>query len=169
MSDIPKVSHQTTHLLCSRECVRLSSIYTTDRIRERIWTKSVPVPWSGCWLWDGRINKAGYGILQLGNQDLAHRVSYEAFESKIPNGLTLDHLCRVRCCVNPDHLEMTTMRENTLRGESFSAKNARKDYCSNGHPLSGNNLKIGPSGRRCCRACWRARSRAYQIKKRRAV
>jgi hypothetical protein len=81
-----------------------------------------PLPWTGCWLWDGRrFSRNGYGrVWHDGKERQAHRVTYELLVGPIPQGLILDHLpkCRVRCCVNPDHLEPVTHRTNTLRGEA---------------------------------------------------
>lgn len=72
---------------------------------------------TGCWIWVGRLNRNGYGRICLGGREpMAHRVSYELHVGPIPDGLVLDHLCRVRCCVNPFHLEPVTVQVNTLRG-----------------------------------------------------
>jgi hypothetical protein len=76
----------------------------------------------------------------------------------IPEGKQLDHLCRNRACINPEHLEPVTAKENILRGESFSAKNARKTHCIHGHELSGDNLRILKHGR-VCLECRRTKDR----------
>ena len=89
---------------------------------------------------------------------LAHRWSYEYHVGPIPDGLQLDHLCRVRHCVNPQHLEPVTARENTLRGMSFVAHLAARTECINGHPLTGGNLRMEGTVRRC-RACKREEAR----------
>ena len=85
---------------------------------------------------------------------------------EVPKGLQLDHLCRVRDCVNPYHLEAVTQQENILRGESASAKHARKTHCINGHPLSGDNLYLRPDrgdrAGRACRECQRIRNKARE-------
>ncbi len=92
-----------------------------------------------CWLWIGSINGHGYGRIGVGGKFgpavLAHRVSYELKNGLIPNGLTIDHLCRVRACVNPSHLEAVSLAENKRRGFSFGAINARQDprFCLRGH------------------------------------
>ena len=100
-----------------------------------------------CWLWRGYLNGQGYGSIRwMGRQWRAHRLVYELTVGSIPPGLTLDHLCRVRHCVNPDHLEPVTNRVNLLRGESPSARHARKTHCPLGHEYT-----IWPS--ESCRRC----------------
>lgn len=112
---------------------------------------------NGCWEWVGAHKQAGYG--QWGRTDCAHRVMYEKVRGPIPKWLHLDHLCRNKGCVNPDHLEAVTQRENTLRGESPAAQRARATHCKNGHPYDGTNTYNRPDrpiGRgRYCRACRR--------------
>lgn len=114
---------------------------------------------TGCWEWQYSKSHDGYGLFGMnGLQRYAHRVVYELLVGKIPDGLTLDHLCRNRCCVNPAHLEPVTLLENMSRGESFCAKNKRKTHCLRGHPLFGDNLRLKNregSIRRVCRACHR--------------
>lgn len=93
----------------------------------------------------------------------AHRKVYEWLRGTVPLGLTLDHLCRHRWCVNPDHLEMCSMRENILRGEGVAAKRARQTHCIHGHELTEENTyhrPDRPKGRgRMCRACIKALAR----------
>src|SRR5690349_14827083 len=114
-------------------------------IEVRFWEKIAPEPNSGCWLWVGAVNDRGYG--QISNEApsrkkiYAHRFSYELHKGPIQSGLDLDHLCRVRCCVNPDHLEPVTRLENVRRGDD-GAKNRGKTHCPQGHPYSGHNLII---------------------------
>lgn len=92
-----------------------------------------------CWLWIGGKDYDGYGIFKSnGRSHRAHRFAYELLVGPIPDGLTLDHLCRVTCCVNPKHLEPVTTRVNTLRGTGPPAVNARRVLCVNGHPLPPN-------------------------------
>ncbi len=79
--------------------------------------RRVEIDDAGCWLWVGKVNRGGYGVTSVaGKTRSAHRVSYEWHVGPIPIGLDLDHLCRVRRCVNPDHLEPVTRRENINRG-----------------------------------------------------
>lgn len=97
----------------------------------------------------------------------AHRVSFEHYKHPIPQGLTLDHLCRVTRCVNPDHLEPVTQRENLLRGLTIQARNAKKKRCDHGHWLEGHNLIHRKDGKgRQCRACIYRRSKEYLARKR---
>lgn len=94
---------------------------------------------------------------------LAHRAAYEAFVGPIPKGLTIDHLCRNTRCVNPSHLEPTTIKENVMRGMAVSAINSRKTTCKRGHPLSGSNLYLSSKGYRTCATChntWTRQKRA---------
>ncbi len=113
----------------------------------------------GCWEWTGKIAKdTGYGhhvtcCNAKHKHHLAHRYSYELYVGKIPEGLCIDHLCRNRKCVNPQHLEPVTMRENILRGNSIAAINSKKTHCHKNHKLSGRNLYITPDGRRQCKKC----------------
>ncbi|HUG51227.1 MAG TPA: HNH endonuclease signature motif containing protein [Terrimesophilobacter sp.] len=108
-----------------------------------------------CWQWIGTIEKrTGYGRFRLGGRtELAHRASYRMHVGEIPPGKYLDHLCRVRNCVNPAHLEPVTAQVNTDRGLA-----AKKDECSKGHPMKGDNLGVRSDGRRYCKACSRLRS-----------
>lgn len=108
-----------------------------------------------CWLWTGAKKGRGYGAAYVnGKTTIAHRAVYELMKGPIPDGMTLDHLCRNRGCVNPAHLEPVTNKENILRGISFSAINARKTACDYGHAFTPANTYMGPSGRECrtCRA-----------------
>jgi hypothetical protein len=88
---------------------------------------------------------------------LAHRVSYERYVGPIPEGAHLDHLCRNRACVNPEHLEPVSVQTNILRGVSPSAVNAAKTECLRGHPFDDENTYVCPAGKRRCRACKTAR------------
>lgn len=117
---------------------------------------------SNCWVWAGRRNDKGYGIIKKGEKiTLAHRLVYTTLVGPIPPGLTLDHLCRVRECVNPAHLEPVTLSENCRRGESPMARHARKTSCVNGHPFNEENTCRSQDSRgrwrRACRVCDRVR------------
>lgn len=108
---------------------------------------------SGCWLWTGARDTGGYGIFtHLGANCGAHRWGYQHHVGAVPAGLVLDHLCRVRHCVNPAHLEPVTSQENTLRGETLAAANLAKTHCPQGHPYDEANTQWY-GGRRYCRGC----------------
>jgi hypothetical protein len=98
-----------------------------------------PEPNTGCWFWTGALRE-GYGLYServngKTRSQNAHRAVYRALVGEIPSALQLDHLCRVRCCVNPDHLEPVTQRENILRGQGVAAEHAKRTTCKNGHQL----------------------------------
>lgn len=122
----------------------------------------------GCWLWLGAtaLKRSGHGLFNRGEKTVyAHRFAYELVVGPIPPGLTLDHFrmnpgprhapCSTSC-VNPAHLEPVTSSDNTLRGKSLAAKNARKTHCKRGHAFTPGNtrprLKLGRPGRNC-RTC----------------
>lgn len=122
-----------------------------------------------CWPWLASLNNSGYGHFKVKSKiPGAHRVSYTLLVGDIPQGLQLDHLCKNRKCVNPAHLEPVTQRENTLRGESFSAVCARKTICPQGHPYDDSNTSYY-KGSRCCRECARLKARRIRAKARKAV
>lgn len=121
---------------------------------ERLWERAIPEPNSGCLLWTGYVQpQRGYGMIRVGRtMKLTHRVAYELTKGPIPDGLELDHKCRVRSCMNPDHLEPVTHLENIRRGH-----NATKSHCVNGHPLSGQNIIARGNRLRLCLECVRTR------------
>ena len=139
-----------------------------ESLGTRFWSKVEKTV--GCWIWTACKTKFGYGWFQMGRQAgprLAHRLAYESAVGPVPEGLTLDHLCRNRACVNPAHLEPVSRGTNVLRGVGFSAENARKTHCSSGHPYSGDNLDRRPKSRRC-RECHRIEERERQERRRMA-
>lgn len=137
----------------------LSAAGATE-IPDRLWRKVREMD-GGCWEWTGGINWKGYGKTWFdGATRQAHRVMYELLVGPISDGMQLDHLCRNRSCVNPDHLEPVTSRVNTLRGNTFQAANAAKTRCPKGHPYDGENLYVKPNGERCCRACRKGQYKA---------
>lgn len=133
-------------------------------LTERFWEKTVPA--GECLEWTG-VRCNGYGQIWFsGRMRLAHRIAYELVVGPIPEGLTIDHLCRNRACVNTDHLDPCTGKENTLRGETITAFNARKTECLRGHPFSIENTHFfvrrnGKHGR-ACRTCKREAMRRYR-------
>ena len=118
-----------------------------------------------CWLWTGPLNTKGYGLWHAnGGRFMAHRTAFSMVRA-LSKEDQLDHLCRVRNCVNPAHLEIVTNRTNVLRGIGPTAQNARKTHCPNGHEYSPENtllVKIGNRHpERRCRECRLVSSRAY--------
>lgn len=112
-----------------------------------------------CWFYAGHINSNGYGLVfSEGKRIYAHRVMYEAHKNGVPKGLQIDHLCRNRRCVNPEHLEPVSRKDNILRGNGLTAINARKTHCINGHPFDKMNTYIVIAGRKC-RECIRINMR----------
>ena len=146
----------------------------------RFWqkvNKNGPVPehrpdLGPCWLWTGAKTK-GYGTTfahREGGSKYAHRIAYEWLVSIVSDDLDLDHLCRVRCCVNPTHLEPVSPYENFIRGENPTAQHARKTHCKRGHPFDDANTirtvdKAGRVGRQC-RICQRATKLRWERKQR---
>lgn len=110
---------------------------------------------TGCWIWQWVLSDVGYGTKRInGRTVLAHRWMYQQANGPIPTGLTIDHLCRNRACVNPAHMEPVTHKVNVLRGMSPNAINARKTHCLRGHEFTLANTYIPPGRqRRQCRAC----------------
>lgn len=140
-----------------------------DSLPERFWDR-VTAAESGCWIWNGGQDGKGYGFFQYaGHHRRAHRVAYELLVGTIPDGLVLDHLCRVRNCVNPAHLEPVTSRENTLRGETLPALNLAKTHCVAGHEYATDTTYVNPEGHRICRICRREYQSQYHARKRSAA
>ncbi len=133
--------------------VRKGGVKPTDPA-PRFWAKVTKT--ETCWIWNGaKASKYGHG--KFGKMK-AHRWAYEDAIGPIPEGLTIDHLCRVPACVNPAHLEPVTLAENLRR------QGAAKTHCPQGHPLSGPNLYRDPSGFRHCRICRKAADRRRKAK-----
>ncbi len=125
---------------------------------DRFWSKVLKLP-SGCWEWQATRDWSGYGRFSFGGRPWqAHRVAWELTHNRaIPDALQLDHVCRNRGCVNPDHLEAVTVRVNVLRGLGPTARYARRTHCAQGHPFTGDNFKLNGSGRRC-RLCMKQKA-----------
>ena len=136
--------------LCSMHYTRLKRYGDVNRGRispeTRFWGKVKKT--QTCWLWTGSKNN-GYGYFRAGKHVLVHRYAYELLKGEIPEGLHIDHLCRVRNCVNPDHLEPVTLAENNRRVAEA------RTHCKWGHSFSGDNLFLRKNGERECRTCMR--------------
>lgn len=141
-----------------------------ESLIDRIMAKVI-VDHHGCWLYGGNRTSGGsgpcgdgYGHIATGEKrhgkyiaDYVHRIMYRMFSGAIPGGYEIDHLCRVRPCVNPDHLEAVTRRENLIRGNTFAARLSSQILCKRGHSLA--PVKNIPN-RRYCPTCHRQRARA---------
>lgn len=137
---------------------------------KRFWSKVDKGGPQGCWLWTAGVSpNTGYGNFWLESGTVsAHRYSWELANGAVPDGLHLDHICRTRACVRPDHIEPVTMQTNILRGVSPAALNARKTHCIRGHEFTETNT-YRPPGRpdsRFCRECIRIRQREWNAKRR---
>lgn len=134
------------------------------RLPARFWSKVV-VDATGCWLWAANTSM-GYGqIIHDGRQVGAHRVAYEVLVGPIPEGLHIDHLCRVRHCVNPGHLEPVTQKENNRRALLHVAA---KTHCKRGHEFTPENTRRSRTRprTRMCIACLNRNSKKYADKMR---
>jgi len=129
---------------------------------ENYWSKVEKT--NSCWNWTASTNQKGYGRIGLwGLLIQTHRLAYQLKNGMIPKDMTVDHLCRNRRCVNPDHLEAVTNRENIMRGEGICSKFAKQTHCKRGHPLTRDNIYSTP-GRRNCVTCARERGRNQEAK-----
>ena len=128
-----------------------------------------------CWLWTGAKSPSGYGCVTRWVEGRnvttqAHRRAWELVNGSIPSGFEVDHLCRTRACVNPEHLELVSHQDNVARGRPAIGKatrNGRKTVCSRGHQLSGANLAVHIDRhtghrRRICRTCRKDRAREWR-------
>jgi len=145
--------------------VRLAALRRLGSRRQRI-REDVIEDVNGCWCWTGNLNRDGYAYFKFdGRFTSVHRASYEEFVGSIPDGMDIDHLCRVRDCVNPDHLEPVSHVENCARGSR-----AQATHCMNGHEFTEVNTYRRKDGRsvnsRRCRQCLSAAQRRCQARKR---
>lgn len=143
----------------------MSSLLKTESLKKRFFKKVIISDDGDCWEWTACKTKAGYGAFSLnGKSVLAHRLSY-SFVNKISNGKVIDHICRNRSCVNPNHLREVKQSENALENSiGQGAKNKIKTHCSRGHDLSESSLLILKNGakRRVCKPCHALRSKQYR-------
>lgn len=133
-------------------------IIFSARKKAEFYSLIAPEPNSGCFLWLGPLNEKGYGRFSHGRYGVrpAHQVALDMAGRPRPKGMEPDHKCRVRRCVNTDHLEYVTHLENLKRGNTIIAAAIAKTHCPAGHPLSGVNLVL-KNGKRSCRECDRLR------------
>ena len=123
---------------------------------KRFWDKVEKT--SNCWNWTASVDTNGYGqFISAGRNCRAHRVAFELLKESIPTEKQLDHLCRNKRCVNPDHLEIVTGRVNVLRGTGVTARNAQKTHCPKGHPYSERNTYHYPNPKKRNRGCHECR------------
>jgi hypothetical protein len=139
-------------------------------VQNRIRTNSTLDAGTGCWMWSSKVGRDGYGLIELrgpaGGRSsrhwrVAHRVAFEAFVGLVPSGLELDHTCRVRSCVNPDHLEPVTHAENVRRAKPYGLTAS----CRRGHSFTLENTRTS-GARRVCRQCEAIRSADYRARRR---
>lgn len=135
----------------------------------RFWGQ-VRVQDDGCWLWTGPRKNCPNGVQygstsHQGKAIAAHRLAWMLFRGPIPEGLHIDHLCRVTRCVNPAHLEPVTQRENVLRGVGFAAVNAAKTECIRGHEFTPENTIVHCGGKRACRTCVNVGQKRNRVKR----
>lgn len=137
-------------------------------VEERFWAKvQLPAEPDGCLVWVGARTSHGYGHMNVkGSFVKAHRLSLELLVGPIPTGLVVDHLCRNKACVNPNHLEPVTQKVNVHRGEGVAAIKARKTHCLNGHEFTVENTYVDRLGGRRCKTCIKRRgAERYAAKK----
>lgn len=140
--------------------------FNLERIMARFYSKINKTP--SCWLWTGGLIK-GYGDFYYGKHAIkAHRLSFIISKGNIPDGLVIDHTCRVKNCVNPKHLRAVTAKVNALENsDSASAINIKKTHCIRGHALIGKNIissEYARVGRRQCRECYLKRQKDFYYK-----
>lgn len=156
------VRDQPYHFARGHNTRQYRSMAPTELLESRMAKLDRSTSTLGCWLWTGEVAKTGYGVVRRDTRrrDLgrmgAHRYFYEAIIGPIPDGLELDHLCRVPACVNPDHLEPVTHAENMRRSLSPAAITARRGICQRGHRQTPENVYVNQAtGKRQCKPCIR--------------
>lgn len=129
-------------------------------VEQRLLSKVKNNPDTGCMEFMGSLYKNGYGQLWNGKRnEQTHRISYRLYVGEIPDGKEIDHLCRNRCCVNPNHLDLVSHQENIARSHTVMGENHRKTHCIRGYSLSVENLIITKQNTRQCRICSNMRAR----------
>jgi hypothetical protein len=135
-------------------------------LEERFWEKVNKNGPNGCWVWTASLTSTGYGQIEVDYQKVkAHRVAYKLLVGDIPTDKELDHLCQNPVCVNPEHLQPVSHRDNVIRGKGWAKDNLAKTNCPQGHPYDLINTKFYKNDRQC-RTCKRARDlRSYYAKR----
>lgn len=137
---------------------------------ERFNAAYLPVPESGCWLWEHATNGL-YGVMRYnGRQEYAHRVAFALFRGPIPQGIIVCHKCDVPSCVNPEHLFLGTHKTNC--DDKFAKGRAnyiRRTQCIRGHTFDSDNVYVDALGNRSCKECNRTRAREWHRKQARKV
>ena len=139
------------------------------RIQKWISEGKIAESQSGCWLWQGPLLPTGYASVGMSSKAVGeyvpgksrnvrlHRWMYELHRANIPHGLDLDHLCRVRHCINPWHLEPVTRSVNLRRAVGIGSQWSSRTACSRGHAYTPENTRVDKQGHRVCRTCARTR------------
>lgn len=136
--------------------------FLDPRLPDRFWEKAQPCPISGCWIWTGAHHRLGYGDVWFdGRRRNAHAVAYRILVGKVRGDHELDHRCRVRCCVNPAHLEPVTHAENMRRAIAW---NNAKAHCPKNHPYDVFRTRNGKP-RRSCQRCMTEAQRRYKARR----
>lgn len=125
---------------------------------------------TGCWIWTAALMPNGYAQFRYSRakNGYGHRFAYEHYKGSIPDGKQIDHLCKVKACVNPDHLEIVVAKENIRRIGPRRSANREKTHCKHGHPLVGDNVYRTPIGGRVCKTCRRESGKQWYHQKGRA-
>lgn len=162
-------AHSRRKALAKIDPVVISTFKNVPLEFERAFLKRVQILPTGCWKWTGSChpdNEYGRFWISAHASRQAHRLGFLWSGRDVPDDLVLDHLCRNRWCVNPDHLEPVTLVENVMRGESIWAQNARKTHCLRGHEFTAENTWISKNNERHCRECSRIRKREARARRR---